>query len=209
MIIQVLLALVGGGFFAGVIVSVINVINYNRSERRQRRADFLLNQLRHLYGPIYFFTSQNESFFALNDKFIEAYRKHYEEPKWSDDERTQKALNEKRSQTRSIANAYIRQIEENNKNIVEVLERSFSLIDPEDVEIFGRFIVNYTRRKTEWDKHRLKTPSHIYREIGDVSLMGPEFMGRVRDKFLAKRKELDTLSRVRRRLTRLRRRTNK
>ena len=74
MVIQVLSALVGGGFFAGLTVAVINVINYNRSERRQRRADFLLNQLHHLYGPIYFFTSQNESFFSLNDKFVEAYR---------------------------------------------------------------------------------------------------------------------------------------
>ena len=73
--------------------------------------------------------------------------------------------------------------------------RNFSLIDPEDVEVFGRFIINYTRRKTKWDEqYRLKTPPRIYREIGDVSIMGAEFMERVKDKFLAKRKELDALN---------------
>jgi len=202
MVIQVLSALVGGGFFAGVTVAVINVINYNRSERRQRRADFLMNQLHHLYGPIYFFTSQNESFFSLNDKFIEAYRKHYEEPDCGDDEPTEKV------QTAGIANAYIDRVEENNNKIAEVLERNFSLIDPEDVELFGRFIVDHTRRRTEWDEKHLKTPPRIYREIGDVSLMGQEFTQRVREKFLAKRKELDALSRVNR-LSRLWHRSNK
>ncbi len=208
MLIQVLSALVGGGFFAGVIVSVINVINYNRSERRQRRADFLLNQLHSLYGPVYFFTSQNESFFLLNDKFVEAYRKHYEDPKWSGDEPTQKAVEKEATQTISIENAYINRVEENNNKIVEVLERNFSLIDPEDVEMFGRFIVDHTRRKTEWDEKHLKTPPRIYREVGSVSVMREEFIDKVREKFLAKRRELDALSRVSR-LTRLRHRTNK
>jgi len=78
-----------------------------------------------------------------------------------------------------------------------VLERNFSLIDPEDVEVFGRFIINHTRRKTEWDEqYRLKTPPRIYREIGDVSIVGTEFMERVKDKFLAKRKERDALNRA-------------
>ena len=203
MVIQVLSALVGGGFFAGLTVAVINVINYNRSERRQRRADFLLNQLHQLYGPIYFFTSQNESIFALDDKFVKAYRKHYEELDCGDDEPTEKV------QTAGIANNYIRKIEENNKNIVEVLESNFSLIDPEDVEVFGRFIVNHTRRKTEWDEEHLKTPPRIYREVGDVSVMREEFIDRIREKFLAKRRELDALSRVRRRLSHLWHRTNK
>jgi hypothetical protein len=209
MVIQVLSALLGGGFFAGVTVSLINLIYHRRSARRQRRADFLLDQLHHLYGPVYFFTSQNESIFSLNDKFVEAYRKHYEEPDCGGDEHAHKVRNEEISQTVGIANAYINRIEENNNKIVEVLEKNFSLIDPEDVEVFARFIVNYTRRKTEWDEHHLKTPPQIYREIGNVSIMGPEFVERVRDKFLAKRKELDKLSRVNRRLSRLRHRTNK
>jgi hypothetical protein len=56
-------SLIGGGLIA----AVGNWIYSSRSARRAREVDFLRDQLRLLYGPLFFFTSQNEELFKLAD----------------------------------------------------------------------------------------------------------------------------------------------
>jgi hypothetical protein len=62
-----LLITVLGGILGGIIVAVTNWFLSNRSTRRTREVDWLQEQLRLLYGPLFFFTSQNEELFKLTD----------------------------------------------------------------------------------------------------------------------------------------------
>ena len=79
---------------------------------------------------------------------------------------------------------------------IEILKSNYSYIDPEDVDIFQQFVVDYNRLKTERDESgRLKTPLEIYQHVGEISFMRPEFIKRVSAKFISKKDEIDSLNR--------------
>jgi len=189
-IIRLIFSFLGGGLVAGL----LDWFRSHRSEKKARKVSALQDQIQNLYGPLQFFASQNESYFELNKKFLEAYRAEYEGKDWSQDETTQQNLDQETTQTLDIANAYIRIVTKNNESILEILRNNYAYIDPEDVEVFSKLVVDYTRLKTELSESgRLNTPLRIYKHIGSISFMRPEFIKRVKEKFNAKKRELDSL----------------
>jgi len=179
----------------GVVVAILDGIRINKAEKRSRRLATLSEQLQNLYGPLYFFTSQNQRLFDLNDSILKAYQKEYVEEKWSKDEQTQKNLKENTTTTLDLANAYVALATENNDKIIEILKNNYSFIDTDDVDVFQQFVVDYTRLKTERDeKGRLITPDAIYWYIGNISFMRPEFIKKVRTKFNSIKYEIKSLT---------------
>ncbi len=179
----------------GVVVAIFDWIRINKAERVSRKLSELNNQIQNLYGPLYFFTSQNEKCFELNKSILNAYRKEYVEVKFSSDPLTQERLKQKTSITMDIANAYVRLVTQNNERIIEILSANYSFIDPEDVDVFQQFVIDYNRLRTERDESaKLKTPLEIYEHVGEISFMRPNFMERVKSKFLAKKTEIDSLN---------------
>jgi len=180
----------------GVVVAIFDWIRINKAEKISRRLDFLNNQIRHLYGPLYFFTSQNEKCFELNDSILKAYRKEYVEEKFSKDPYTQENLKKEVMITLDVANAYVSLATQNNEKIIEILRDNYSFIDPEDVDTFQQFVVDYNRLKTERDESgKLKTPLEIYMHVGEISFMRPDFIQRVKTKFNSKKTEIENLGR--------------
>ena len=191
-IIRLIFSFLGGGLVAGI----LNWIRVARSEKKDRRIKELNDQIRNLYGPLYFFTSQNDKCFKLNDSILKAYRTEYVEEKYSQDEHTQQNLRKQTTLTLDIANTYVGLATQNNEKIIEILKSNYSYIDPEDVDIFQQFVVDYNRLKTERDESgRLKTPLEIYQHVGEISFMRPEFIKRVSAKFISKKDEIDSLNR--------------
>lgn len=189
-----IIRLVFSFFGGGLVVGLLNWLRANQAEKRRRKVSALQAKIQNLYGPLQFLASQNESYFELNAKFLGAYQTEYEGKKWSRDEATQKNLKQETTQTLDIANAYIRLVTQNNESMLEVLRNNYGYIDPGDVEVFRQFVVDYTRVKTEMDEaSRLNTPLRIYEHIGNISFMRPEFIKRIKEKFNAKKKELDSL----------------
>lgn len=189
-IIRLIFSFLGGGLVAGL----LDWFRAHRSEKKARKISDLQAKIQNLYGPLQFFASQNESYFELNDKFHKAYQAEYVGKNWSQDETTQKHLEQETKQTLDIANTYIRMVTKNNENILEILRNNYAYIDPEDVEVFRQLVVDYTRLKTEvGESGRLNTPLRIYEHIGSISFMRPEFIKRVKEKFNAKKRELDSL----------------
>ena len=189
-IIRLIFSFLGGGLVAGL----LDWFRANRSEKNARKISGLQGQIQNLYGPLQFFASQNESYFELNNEFLKAYQAEYEGKDWSQDETTQKNLKEETSTVLDIANDYIRLVTKNNESILEILRNNYSYIDPEDVAVFQQLIVDYTRLKTEWHENSgMKTPLRIYRHIGEISFMRPEFINRVKEKFNAKKEKFDLL----------------
>lgn len=56
-------------FMGGGIVSAgINWVRADRADQKARKIDFLNGQLKNLYGPLYYFVSQNEKCLELKHK---------------------------------------------------------------------------------------------------------------------------------------------
>ncbi len=191
-IVGFLFSFLGGG----VVVAIFDWIRINKAEKLARRLEILNNQIRNLYGPLYFFSSQNSQCFALNDSILKAYNTEYVEQKWSKDETTRENLKKETTLTLDIANAYVHLATTNNERILEILRDNYSLIDPEDEDIFQQFVMDYNRLKTERDQSgKIKTPLEIYMQVGEISFMRPAFIERVKNKFNAKKQEIEKMSR--------------
>jgi hypothetical protein len=191
-IIQLVLSFLGGG----LVVALLDWWRTSLSERRARRVEFIRLQLQNLYGPLQFFTSRNAKLFEMNDGFQKAYTQEYVEKQWSQEYNTQENVSRAASQTLDIANEYIEQVKKNNVHILAILESQYSLIEPADIEVFTQFVVDYTRMNTEVDETgRLKTPFEIYRHLGSISFMRPDFIKAVDKRFKEKKSELEKLLR--------------
>jgi hypothetical protein len=186
-IIRLLFSFLGGGLVAGI----LNWIRTNAADKKARRVERLTQQLMNLYGPLYFFTSQNEQMFNLSDQIHEAYTIEYAQPEWSQNEHTQAAVGEEARQTIDLANRYIAVVTDNNEKVIDKISNNYSYIDTDDTEIFQQFIVDYTRFKTEVSEEGITaTPFRIYMRLGSISFMRPQFIERVRQKFHTKVREL-------------------
>lgn len=184
-------------FGGGIIGALINWISGERSRQKEREINFLDKQIRELYGPLYYFVSQAEKLFDLNNRFQEAYKQEYIDEKYSQDENTRKIINEEADKTLGIANRYISYVEANNEKIKEVLDSNYSLIDPEDIDIFIMFFEHHVRIKTERDEGgRLITPFMIYKHIGNISFLHPEVIKRIKKKFFSKKNKLQNLLKI-------------
>ena len=90
-----------------------------------------------------------------------------------------------------MANEYARLVLANNDLIIGLLRDNFAYIDTDDIETFRQFMVDYTRMRTEMgDQSKFRPPPSIYRRIGEISFMRPEFIKRAEAKFREKREAL-------------------
>lgn len=187
-IIRLLISFLGGGLVAGI----LNWLRASRAEKRSRRIEFLSNQLQKVYGPLYFYTSQNEKFFEHSRKILGAYDVEYASKEWSDDKLTRDTLDEETKTTIDLSNDYIGFVKKNNLKVIEILNENYSFADSDDFEVFQEFMVNHVRLHTETKEHGGGgVPHRIYQHLGSISFMRPAFMERVKTKFFRKREELD------------------
>jgi hypothetical protein len=178
----------------GVLVAIFNWITRSASERVERRHEYLKRQLENLYSPLYFLTSSNDGLFDLYNKYMKKYDEEYSGKRWSQEEHTQKALKEEVNDFFKIANDYMRIVKENNNKLVQVLNDNYMYIDPDDIEHFKKFIIDYYRMKNEMDRpDDIKLPSRIVLKFEKISYMRPAFISRVREKFNRKSLELKSL----------------
>lgn len=187
-IIRLIFSFLGGG----VVVGIMNWIKTIHSDKITRKVEYLTTQITNLYGPLYFFTAQNEQMFNLSRQFHGAYNAEYVQQEWSQDEHTQIPLREEANRVIDLANKYIVVVIKNNDKVMDILSNNSSYIDRDDIDIFKQFIVDYTRLKTEINEDgQMITPFMIYKRMdSEISYMRPQFISRVKQKFYAKVGEL-------------------
>ena len=178
----------------GVISALINWIRMESADKKDRKMEFLREQIQKLYGPLYYLILQNEKLFDLNDKLDKAYCKEYIGKQWSLDQNTQNTIKQESSQTIELRNEYSEIVTKNNIKIRELLDQHYALIDPDDIKTTILFFEHHIRLSTEVDeKGKLKTPRNIYNHMGNISFLRPEVIKRIKEKFSKKRAELDKL----------------
>lgn len=177
----------------GVLGAGIQYVRAARSEREQRLSSYTNSQIDKLYGPLYFYTSQNEKLFELSRKILEAHSTYFDR-EWSQSPQTQKSVLEESTNTIALSNSYVEQVVRNNDEILTILRSNFGFADMDDVEIFTQFSIDVIRLKNEVEGEKMKgIPLNIYRIVGDISYSRPEFLRRVKDKFAAKQEQLKRL----------------
>jgi hypothetical protein len=68
-------------------------------------------------------------------------------------------------------------VTENNEEIMKILRQNAQYMDAEDVGIFQDFAIHHLRLNSERDEDgKLTTPFMIYRKVGNISFMTPEFI---------------------------------
>jgi len=176
----------------GVVSAIINRLYIARSEKRERKIKFLDDQLRKLYGPLYYFVSQTEKCFELHRNVLKAMDVFFQQ-KWSNDDKTTQELKSGAEKSLDIVAQYIKEVIFNNQKIKEILDNNYSYIDHDDIDVFLLFIEHYLRSNTETEKGALIVPQEVYKKIGNISLICPEFVEKVKSKFKNKKEELDGL----------------
>jgi hypothetical protein len=153
----------------------------------------LQEQIRSLYGPLSFFTTQNEQLFRLCGNIDAAYSAFFNR-EWSQDERTQKTLRKEADSTIALENAYAEQVAENSQRAMAVLEANWHLVDPEDADVLSQFQVDHIRFTTEVKEQRAREiPIKIAHALGPISYMRPDMVDCIRTAVRRKRARLAEL----------------
>jgi hypothetical protein len=186
---QLVVSFIGGGAAS----AAINWFHANRVAHREQEASFLSNQLAQLYGPLHFFASQNEQLFKLSDDVQQQYTEHFT-GRWSEQAAIQQSLDEAMMATIALSNSYIERVVENNARVSELLATNWHLVDPDDIEVFSRFQVHYTRYLHEVKQAgRAKIPFTIVMRLGPIPFMASEMIERVRSTFEKQQRRLQKL----------------
>lgn len=165
------------------------------SFRKQKQHE-LNEQLEQAYGPLYFWVSLNESLFQLNNKIRGEYGEYFAH-EWSDDEQTQNELRVHADAMINLGNEYIYQIVENNKQVLNILERSWHNIDQDDMPILLQFQTDWVRYQTEIKEQKGKNIPYLVKvKLGNISFMSPILIDRIKFKYENKRTRLQELSKL-------------
>ena len=109
-------------FLSGALIgTLVTVIATGVRARRDREMAWLQEQLRSLYGPLSFFTRQNEQLFRLVGNVQDQHQKHFA-GKWSEDETRQQEMVEMGQATTELGNMYVERIVKNNDRVMAILE---------------------------------------------------------------------------------------
>jgi hypothetical protein len=183
----------GGGFVA----AAGNWVYSTWSARRAREVEMLGEQVRLLYGPLFFLTSQAQQLFELTDSVEVARREFFEGKNWSNEQQTQDALSRQHLATIELKNAYVERVVKNNERVMDILERNWHLVDRGDIEILSRFQVDYTRYLVEErDQRAAGIPFSVRMKLGHVAFMHPDVIARVRATFERKQARFAKLTGV-------------
>jgi hypothetical protein len=150
-----------------VAVAVTLWVN-QRSVVHSREVEALREQLQSLYGPLHFLASQNGELWKLHEKVDAARAKFFEGRKSVPSPETIEAFSTAHSRTIDLKNAYSIRSIENNKRIMDLLEKNWHLLDAGDVSTMAEFQVDYIRYSVESRENTAGVPLNVLMELGEV-----------------------------------------
>ena len=178
--------MVGSVVGSGFIVALLNWFKEARSGARQRELSQVQEQLRLLYSPLHCLMSQNARFLRHHEKLLDAYKAAYEAREFSP-EGVEASLPGARD-TLELMNSYIAELTRTNARIAKVIEDNWSLMDPEDMDLFADFLLECKRVEVEGEAGKSKTlPYEIRRQVGGISYFTGEFLSRIESRWKSKR----------------------
>jgi hypothetical protein len=157
--------------------------------RRENELTVLRDQLSKVYGPLCYFTWQNEKLFKLCAEYSKVYNAEFCEKQYAPE--AQDSVGESAMKMIEESNSYIDDVKNNNKQVLALLRDNWHLVDVDDFECFSDFHVDMSRLE-RWQSGR-NLNFALHRHLGPISFMRQEMIDRVKEKFSRKRKRLDQL----------------
>ena len=188
-ILRLVFSFIGGG----AVAAVVGWMQQAGVEKKRRRAEYLRDQLRNLYGPLDMLIRFNDRLVQLNKDVITAYRDEIS-GKAPSKEEVIKARTERMLQTIGVQNEYGQQMRENNEKLLELARDNWCFIDCEDMDDVLEFIGHILRLKTEMSEEKGKgLPWQVQMRMPEIRIWDPEFAKKIRARCEAKRDELRRL----------------
>ncbi len=178
-----MLELIASFLSGSLIVGLIEWYRAHRASMFERRLQMARDQLGKLYGPIYFFTSQNQECFRISDRLHKALDSDKTHTVDNSGNRHSLLTSDEDTCTIQLSNEYVHIVEANNDQIVEVLRQNWMFVEAEDIALFRQMIVDHTRLKVEIGAEgKMKTPLPVYPELGSIPFMRAEFTQRIEER---------------------------
>jgi len=182
---------------SSVIATIISWTLTNISKQKDRELVYLKDQLTNLYGPICFLTSQNDKILEQVRTLDGAKIEEYYSKEWSPDYNTQEQVDKEISKLENKTQQYLEMLRTNNEEIFSIIKKGFHHIDPEDIEIYQQFVIDFMRFKIECrDNGKIDIPLRVYLNIKQkddkkvISWIRPNFIEQNYNKFIQKKEEL-------------------
>jgi hypothetical protein len=182
--IRLVFSFLGGGF----VVGLMDWMRAARAERASRAAAYLSEQLRVLYGPLFYFCSENASICKVTGAIDIAYKKEYIDVQYAESARD--SISKEAMQTIELNNRYVALMVENNNRMVEILNQNYGLIDPDDMEAFQEFRTHAMRYKIEME---IRPTFRIGSHLDQINFYNSDFADGLKWKFLLKTQQLSRL----------------
>lgn len=180
-LLRYLLSFLGGG----VTVALINWARTDRATRRELESEYLRSQLSRLYGPLYYFASQNEELGTLVTRLRSAY-----------DEIRGKIIPREEEATKHLLYAYVDQVLQNQTRMCDLLEAHWYLLDEDDFGPLSQFQTHVTRARSELSPDRdfrTSIPIKVYSVVGPISSSHPDVLEIARTRVHEKRYRLSEI----------------
>lgn len=158
---------------------------------RARRAAYVSDQLRELYGPLAFRLEEGAVVLEANQSVMKAYSEYFKYPQ---------GLGAGRKDEMELVldrgNAYVDKLIESNQKGVILLREKWGWLDADDIPAAIRYVTDVARLEVEQADGK-KLPGLMYYEDGmgesalkPPGLFRPEFANRIRGKLQQKQQEL-------------------
>lgn len=167
-----------------ILVAVLNHFQQNRAAKSGRHAERLAAQIQRLYGPLFFFTGQNEQLQKRRAIIQQAYKTEYEGKRWA--ESALASIDEECKITIDVMNTYTDQVQENNTRMVRIVEDNYAMIHAEDVSLLQEFVTDWKRVNLESGK----LPARVARQIELLVFYRQEFVDRIAARYSRLSEEL-------------------
>lgn len=182
----------------GLVVKLLDWIQFSEGVRAQQRIEFLKQQVSDLYGPLYLLARQNLQLFELSTNIDAAYTAEYCDKNWSDDESTRKSISEEAKTTIEVKNRYTSLLIANTKAMCDVIRNCLWMSEADDRPHFETIIQDVTRIETELDGElRGALPFRIETALENIAFARDDVLKYLVAKYKAKREALDKASRSR------------
>lgn len=183
-----LMALLGSGVGVAIVTALFQIW----ATMRQGELQIIQNQLSGLYGPLYYFTCLNKALFDLYNDYHKAYDEEFKDTNIAPE--SMESFKEEATALLDEANSYINtEVMQNNAKIIELLEKNWHLIDPDDVEIFSKFQIDMARLKRS-EGQSFRAAISLKERLGNVSFMRPDMIERAEAKWRLKRNRVEQLT---------------
>lgn len=196
-IVSTVIALLSGSLAAATISAISSFLQ----TRRENRIAYIRRQLNELYGPLQFLATANKQLHRVREDLLGAANNVYDK-EWSNKlsnvrSDVARRMTDDLDRVPVVWRLYTEHIAKNNQRIFELLEKHYSLIDPDDATVFAQFVVNHIRSTMETDEAgRSIVPFEVSRQLSNTSDIDLELIRVISGSYEQQRAELFKLLRL-------------